>query len=90
MSIQTVVLPVCLSPITSSLWPLPIGIIASIDLIPVCNGSFTGCLKITPGAFLSIGISKSSPSIGPFPSIGFPSVSTTLPNIPSPTLIEAI
>ena len=63
---------------------------ASIDLIPVCKGSFTGCLKITPGAFLSKGIRKVSPSMGPLPSMGFPKVSTTRPTIPSPTLMEAI
>ena len=37
-----------------------------------------------------MGISKSSPSIGPFPSIGWPKVSTTLPSIFSPTLIDAM
>jgi len=35
-------------------------------------------------------MSKSSPFIGPFPSIGLPKVSTTLPRIPSPTFIDAI
>ena len=63
---------------------------ASIALIPVWSGSLTGCLNITPGAFLSSGISINSPFMGPLPSIGFPSVSTTLPIIFSPTLIEAI
>ena len=90
VSTTTAVFPVCLSPITNSLCPLPTGIIASIALIPVCSGSFTGWRKITPGAFLSIGISKVSPLIGPFPSIGSPRVSITLPNMPSPTFIEAI
>ena len=90
VSIHTVVFPVCLSPITNSLWPLPIGIIASIDLIPVWRGSLTGCLYITPGAFLSNGISYILPSIFPLPSIGCPNVFTTLPTTPSPTLIEAI
>ena len=90
VSIQTVVFPVCLSPITSSLCPLPTGIIASMALIPVWRGSLTGCLYITPGAFLSSGMSIKSPVITPLPSIGFPRVSTTLPIIFSPTLIEAI
>ena len=35
------VLPVCRSPMISSRWPRPIGVIASIALIPVCSGSFT-------------------------------------------------
>ena len=63
---------------------------ASIALIPVCNGSVTGSLKITPGALRSKGISKVSPEIGPFPSIGLPKVSTTRPTMPSPTFTEAI
>ena len=90
VSIQTVVFPVCRSPITNSRWPRPIGIIASIAFTPVCSGSFTGCRKITPGALRSSGISKVSPDIAPFPSIGFPRVSTTRPTIPSPTLMEEI
>ena len=59
-------------------------------LIPVCKGSFTGCLKITPGAFLSSGISYNLPSIGPFPSIGLPKVPITLPHKPSPTCTDAM
>ena len=70
-SIATAVLPVCLSPIISSLCPLPIGIIASMAAIPVCTGSLTGCLWITPKAFLSIGRNLSV-FMAPFPSIGFP------------------
>ena len=85
-----VVFPVCLSPIISSRCPLPIGIMASIALIPVCKGSFTGCRNITPGAFLSSGISVSSPLIAPSPSIGSPRELITLPNRPSPTWIDAI
>ena len=90
MSIATAVFPVCLSPIINSLCPLPIGIIESIALMPVCNGSFTGCLNITPGAFLSSGIEKTFPLISPLPSIGFPNVSRTLPQTPSPTFSDAI
>ncbi len=41
VSIAIAVLPVWRSPMISSRWPRPIGIIASIDLIPVCSGSFT-------------------------------------------------
>ena len=47
--------PVCLSPIISSLWPFPIGIKASIHLIPVSIGELTDSLSIIEGAFLSIG-----------------------------------
>ena len=36
------VLPVWRSPMISSRWPRPIGIIASIALMPVCIGSLTG------------------------------------------------
>jgi len=42
VSIAIAVFPVCLSPIINSLCPLPMGIIESIGLIPVCKGSFTG------------------------------------------------
>ena len=84
------VLPVCLSPIISSLCPRPIGIIASIALIPVWSGCLTGCRNITPGAFLSNGRLKSSPFIGPLPSRGCPVGVITLPNKPSPTPREAI
>ena len=39
----------------NSLCPLPIGIMLSILFNPVCRGSTTGCLCITPNAFLSTG-----------------------------------
>ena len=52
--------------------------------IPVWSGCFTGCLAITPNAFLSMG-SDSFVSMGPFPSMGWPRGFTTLPSIPSPT-----
>ena len=90
VSIAMADLPVWRSPIISSLCPRPIGIMASMALIPVCNGSFTGSRKITPGALRSKGISYNSPLIGPLPSIGSPNVLITRPLIPSPTLIEAI
>ena len=38
----TVVLPVLRSPMISSRWPRPIGVMASMALMPVCSGSFTG------------------------------------------------
>ena len=40
----------------SSLWPFPIGTIASIALIPVCKGSLTEDLSIILGAGTSIGL----------------------------------
>ena len=92
MSKTIAVFPVCLSPIINSLWPLPIGIIESIALIPVCKGEFTDSLAKTFGASfskkLNCGLSFSA-NIGPLPSIGFPNGSTTLPNNCSPTAIES-
>ena len=49
-----VVLPVLRSPMISSRWPRPIGVIASIDLMPVCSGSCTGLRPVMPGAWISI------------------------------------
>ena len=43
------VLPVLRSPMISSRWPRPIGVIASTALMPVCSGSQTGCRSATPG-----------------------------------------
>ena len=83
-SIATAVLPVCLSPIINYLWPLPTGIRESIDFKPVCIGSLTDCLGIIPGAFTST-LFLSLEEIAPFPSIGFPKPSTTLPNNSFPT-----
>ena len=74
----------------SSRCPRPIGIIASMAISPVCRGSFTGCRNITPGALRSRGISSSSPSIEPRPSMGCPSGLMTRPTSPSPVGIEAI
>ena len=84
------VFPVWRSPMINSRCPRPIGIMASTALIPVCNGSFTGWRKITPGAFRSRGIWYFLPVISPFPSIGFPSGSITRPIIFSFTLMDAI
>ena len=42
VSMATEVLPVFRSPIISSRWPRPMGVIASMALIPVCRGCFTG------------------------------------------------
>ena len=84
VSIAIAVFPVCLSPIINSLWPLPTGIRLSIAFKPVCIGSDTDFLGIIPGAFTSI-LLLFSESMLPFPSIGFPNASTTLPSSSLPT-----
>ena len=53
VSIATVVLPVLRSPMMSSRWPRPIGVIASMTLMPVCSGSVTGWRPTMPGAWTS-------------------------------------
>ena len=80
VSTAIAVLPVPRSPMISSRWPRPIGIIESIALMPVCSGSFTGCRTMMPGATISTGRGRVV-SIGPSPSIGSPSASTTRPSI---------
>ena len=55
VSTAMAVLPVCRSPMISSRWPRPIGIIESMALRPVCTGSRTGWRSTTPGAMRSIG-----------------------------------
>ena len=60
VSIAIVVLPVCRSPMISWRWPRPIAVIASIALMPVCSGSFTGCRCTTLGACSSSGRRASS------------------------------
>src|SRR5690242_10278322 len=84
VSMAMAVLPVCRSPMISSRWPRPIGVMASMALIPVCSGSLTFWRCTTDGACSSS--SRSSvPSISPLPSSGTPSGSTTRPRNPSPT-----
>ena len=78
------VLPVLRSPMISSRWPRPIGVMASIDLMPVCIGSSTGCRAAMPGAIDSSG-QVLAVRIGPWSSIGSPSGLTTRPIIASPT-----
>ena len=51
---QTVVLPVLRSPMTSWRWPRPMGVMASMDLMPVCSGSPTGWRPVMPGAWISM------------------------------------
>ena len=84
VSMATAVFPVCRSPMISSRCPRPIGTIASMDLSPVCTGWLTDWRVITPGATFSIG-EVPSDSIGPLPSIGWPSGFTTRPSSPRPT-----
>ena len=50
VSTAMAVLPVPRSPMISSRWPRPIGIIESMALMPVCSGSFTGWRTMMPGA----------------------------------------
>src|SRR3954454_2134327 len=87
VSSSTAVLPVCRSPMMSWRWPRPIGVIASIALIPVWSGSFTGWRCTTDGACSSSG-RVSVVSISPLPSSGRPNGSTTRPRKPSPTGTE--
>jgi hypothetical protein len=53
VSVAIVVFHVCLFQIINSLCHLPIGTIASIDFIPVSNGTLTDFLVITHGATFS-------------------------------------
>src|SRR6478672_7630140 len=55
VSTQIAVFPVVRSPMISSRWPRPIGIIESIAFRPVWSGSFTGWRWTTPGALNSSG-----------------------------------
>jgi hypothetical protein len=86
-STATAVLPVWRSPMINSRWPRPIGTIASIAFSPVCIGSLTGERSTTPGAMRSIGC-DSFETIGPLPSIGWPSALTTRPTSSGPTGTE--
>ena len=56
----------------------------SIDFNPVCIGSLTDCLGIIPGALTSTRFLFFADN-APFPSIGFPNPSTTLPKSSLPT-----
>jgi hypothetical protein len=89
VSIRSALLPVWRSPMISSRWPRPIGIIASIALMPVWSGSLTGWRSGTDGAGASIGRQSFSvtPS-GPLPSRGSPSAFTTRPRSASPVGTE--
>ena len=78
------VLPVLRSPMISSRWPRPMGIMVSMALIPVCSGSSTGCRPAMPGAVDSRARVRLV-RIGPCSSIGSPSGLTTRPIRASPT-----
>ena len=81
------VLPVWRSPMISSRWPRPIGIIESIAFRPVCSGSFTGWRCTTPGALNSAG-RVCSVLTSPLPSRGTPNGLTMRPSSASPTGIS--
>jgi hypothetical protein len=72
VSIAMAVLPVWRSPMISSRWPRPIGIIESIALMPVCIGSCTDLRAMMPGALIST-LRVSVPTIGLPPSMAWPS-----------------
>src|SRR5262245_11813622 len=78
------VLPVLRSPMISSRWPRPMGVMASMALMPVCKGVSTGCRPATPGAVNSTG-RRCPETISPLPSRGLPSGSMTRPIRASPT-----
>src|SRR5205807_1891639 len=82
VSTAIAVLPMARSPMISSRWPRPIGIIESIALMPVWSGSFTGCRLMIPGATMST-LRVFVPWSGPNPSTGRPSASTTRPTPPA-------
>ncbi len=84
VSSSTAVLPVWRSPMMSSRWPRPMGIIESMAFSPVAMGSRTGWRSIMPGARRSTG-SVSVVAIGPLSSMGAPSVLTTRPTMAGPT-----
>src|SRR3954447_8305529 len=88
VSIAIAVLPVWRSPMISSRWPRPIGIIESTALRPVCIGSSTGWRWTTPGALNSAG-RVSEVSMSPLSSSGRPSGSTRRPSSCSPTGISS-
>src|SRR5215216_3361639 len=88
VSTAIAVLPVWRSPMISSRWPRPSGIIESIAFRPVCNGSLTGWRWTTPGALNSAG-RVCSVWMSPLPSSGSPSGETIRPSICSPTGISS-
>ena len=84
VSTAMAVLPVWRSPMISSRWPRPMGTMASMARMPVWRGTVTGSRERTPLASCSMG-RVSVASMGPRPSMGRPSTSTTRPTRASPT-----
>ena len=84
VSTAMAVLPVPRSPMISSRWPRPMGIMESMAFRPVCSGSLTGWRRMTPGALNSMG-RNAEDSMAPLPSSGLPRGSTTRPITASPT-----
>src|SRR5918995_1145021 len=84
VSTAIVVLPVLRSPMISSRWPRPTGVMASMALMPVCSGWCTGWRPKMPGAWISMRRSC-TPDSAPPPSTGLPRPLTTRPRRPSPT-----
>src|SRR5680860_1206277 len=87
VSIAIAVLPVWRSPMISSRWPRPTGIIPSIEISPVWTGSVTGWRSTTPGALNSAG-RVCVVATSPLSSSGRPSGSTRRPSSSSPTGIR--
>ncbi len=85
VSMAIAVLPVLRSPMISSRWPRPIGIMASIALMPVCSGSVDRLALGDAGGDELQRPAVRSVSIGPLPSSGRPSGSTTRPISAAPT-----
>jgi hypothetical protein len=83
VSIAMAVLPVLRSPMISSRCPRPIGIMLSIALMPVCSGLDRLALGDAGGDDSSG--RRCGDWIGPWPSSGRPSGSTTRPISASPT-----
>ncbi len=84
VSIAMADLPVCRSPKISSRWPRPIGISASMTMMPVCRGTDTRARSMMGGAGRSMG-RRWLEATGPLPSSGPPNGSMTRPISPSPT-----
>ena len=84
VSMPIVVLPMARSPMISSRWPRPRANSASTTTSPVCTGCTTRSRSMISGAGRSIG-SSASVAIGPLPSSGRPSGSTTRPSSAGPT-----
>ncbi len=78
------VLPVLRSPMISSRWPRPSGIIASMAVMPVSSGRETKSRSMIGGAGRSTGSLRSAAIWAP-PSSGRPTESTTRPSSASPT-----